>query len=87
MKTKITDFYNKVAKEIRGKYFPGENHGTTENKNYWKATEAMEDFNNGVLTYNALVKKLAKACKTSNETIHNLIIDDITAWIEQRNNT
>jgi hypothetical protein len=68
-----TDFYNKVAKEVRERFFTNENHGTTENKNYWKATQAMEDFNNGVLNYRTFIGRLAKACQSNNATIHNLV--------------
>jgi hypothetical protein len=68
-----TDFYNKVAKEVRERFFTNENHGTTENKSYWKATQAMEDFNNGVLNYRTFIGRLAKACQSNNATIHNLV--------------
>ena len=67
------DFFNKVAKEVRSRFFANENHGTTENKNYWKATQAMEDFNNGVLNYRTFIGRLAKACQSNNATIHNLV--------------
>jgi hypothetical protein len=68
-----TDFFNKVAKEVRERFFTNENHGTTENKNYWKATQAMEDFSNGCLTYKVFIGRLAKACQSNNATIHNLV--------------
>lgn len=67
------NFYNKVATEIRAKYFANENHSTTENQNYWKATKAMEDFNNCCLTYKIFISRLAKSCQTNNATIHNLV--------------
>ena len=42
-----TDFYNKVAKEVKATYFPNENHGQTENKDYHATTRTLELFNNG----------------------------------------
>ena len=67
------NFYNKVATEIKSRYFENENHGITENPNYWKAIKAIEDFNNGCLTYKILIGRLSRFCKTNNATIHNLI--------------
>tara|TARA_R110000868_G_scaffold14069_1_gene65597 strand:+ start:930 stop:1238 length:309 start_codon:yes stop_codon:yes gene_type:complete len=67
------NFFNKVATEVRGKYFENENHGHTNNQNYWKATKAMEDFSNGGLTYKIFIGRLSKACGTNNATIHNLV--------------
>jgi hypothetical protein len=61
------NFYNKVATEIRAKYFEN------ENQNYWKARKALEDFNNGCLTYKVFIARLAKATETNNATIHNLV--------------
>jgi hypothetical protein len=68
-----TDFFNKVATEVRSRFFTNENHGSTDNPNYWKANQAIEDFNNGVLTYKVFIGRLAKACQTNNATIHNLV--------------
>ena len=67
------DFYNKVTAEVRQIFFPNENHATTENQNYWKATKAVEDFNNGVITYKVFIGRLSKAIESNNATIHNLV--------------
>lgn len=67
------NFFNKVAKEVRSIYFANENHATTENKNYWNSTKAIEDFNNGCLTYKVFIGRLSKSCGTNNATIHNLV--------------
>ena len=75
-----TDFYNKVATEVKQRFFPNENHATTENQNYWKATKAIEDFNNGVLTYKVFIGRLAKATGSNNATIHNLVEKYITSF-------
>lgn len=68
-----TDFFNKVAKEVRERFFANEKHHNTYNTNYWKATQAIEDFNNGCLTYKVFIGRLAKACQSNNTTIHNLV--------------
>jgi hypothetical protein len=68
-----TDFYNKVATELRASYFPNENHGITENKQYWKTTRTLELFNNGSLTYRQLVNRLSKSCKTTTEKMHSIV--------------
>lgn len=74
------DFFNKVATEVRATYFPNENHGTTENQNYRKATKAIEDFNNGILTYKVFIGRLAKATGKNNATIHLLIEKHIVSF-------
>ena len=68
----VENFFNKLATEVKLKYFPTENHGTTENKNYWKATQAVEDFNNGCLTYRQLILRLAKSCQDKNKNLHEI---------------
>lgn len=67
------DFFNKVITEVRVVYFAKENHVTTENTDYWKATKAVEDFNNGLLTYKIFIGRLSKATQSNNATMHNLV--------------
>ena len=67
------DFFYILITEIRSRFFPNENHATTENQNYWKATKAVEDFNNGVITYKVFIGRLSKAIESNNATIHNLV--------------
>lgn len=74
------DFFNKVATEIKSRYFPNEEHGRTQNQNYWKAIKAIEDFNNGCLTYKVFIGRLSKSCQTSNATIHNLVEKHIVSF-------
>ena len=74
------DFFNKVATEVKQRYFPNENHGTTENQNYYKANKAIEDFNNGVITYKVFIGRLSKATESNNATIHNLVEKYITSF-------
>lgn len=68
-----TDFYNKVATETRQRYFVNVVHAKDDNPNYYKHLKAIEDFNNGVLTYKVFIGRLAKSCQTNNATIHNIV--------------
>jgi hypothetical protein len=68
-----SDFFNKVATEIRGTFFPNENHGTTENPNYHTTTHTIELFNNGALNYRKLIGRLAKTCNTTTKSIHSIV--------------
>jgi hypothetical protein len=74
------NFFSKITAEIRTKYFSQEKHSTIENENYRKATKAMEDFNNGLLTYKIFIGRLSRSCKTNNATIHNLIEKHIVSF-------
>lgn len=67
------NFFNKVAIEVRNRFFPNEEHGKTYNESYWKAIKAIEDFNNGCLTYKVFISRLSKNCGTNNATIHNIV--------------
>ena len=75
-----TDFYNKAASEIRQTYFPAEDHGRTENPNYHKANKALEDFNNGCLTYRKLIGRLAKNCHESTCKIHAIVSNYVVSF-------
>lgn len=66
------DFFNKVCKEIDGKYFPDVKY-YGDNKNTTDIHRTVELFNNGVLSYAKLIQRLAKSCNDSNENIHNII--------------
>lgn len=67
------NFFNKVATEIRDIYFKGVNHFDINNSAYDKATQTIELFNNGCITYRKFVGRLAKACNTTNKSIHACI--------------
>lgn len=67
------NFFNTLVTEVIATYFPNENHGKTENKNYWKATQTIEDFNNGCLTYRQLILRLAKSCQDKNKNLHEIV--------------
>lgn len=70
----VNDFYNKFSAEYRSIYFPNENHGHTENENYWNAKDITELFNNGCVNYNRFIVKLAKYCGTTAVAIDNLML-------------
>lgn len=76
------DFFNKVAADIKQRYFADVVHGLTENKNYYAGIYAMECFHNGALTYRTLIGRLAKACNTNNATIHNIVENYIVSFGE-----
>lgn len=67
------NFFNLAATEIRTKFFPNEDHATTENKNYHQATYILECFSNGVYPYDRMLKRLEKICKCSSTEIKNII--------------
>ena len=67
------NFFNKVADEIRGKYFKDEKHGYTQNTKYHAATYTMELFNNGCLTYRKFIGRLANSCNDTTANIHAII--------------
>lgn len=61
----VDEFYNKSAKFFTDKYFPDIDHGLTDDKNYRGMRYALECFNNGVISYDKLVKRLSKYCKST----------------------
>ena len=78
------DFFNKLALEIRSTYFPTENHGTTQNPDYHKASYTMECFHNGALNYRKLIGRLAKSCKTTTKDINAIVEKYIVSFGEYR---
>ena len=74
------NFFNVLATEVRAKYFPNENHHNIFGTNYQKATQTMEDFNNGCLTYSVFISRLAKYCETTNELMHELVSNFIVSF-------
>jgi len=76
MKT-VDDFFNKVCQEIDKTYFPEVKY-YRDNKNTTKIHHAVELFNNGVLTYNHLIKHLSINTKETKENIHKIVSKYIT---------
>ena len=76
----VNDFFNKVASDIKSKFFPNENHGTSDNEKYRKSIYAIELFNNGCLTYRQLILRLSKSCDTDTTTIHSIVENHILSF-------
>lgn len=68
----VQDFFNKVAIEIRSKYFPEVKY-YRDNKRCADATYAIELFNNGCLTYDSFISRLCKFCKASQEEVASIV--------------
>ena len=79
----IKDFY-KVGIDIKAEYFPNENHGYTENKDYHAMKYAVECFSNGCLTYPQLISKLAKCCKDTTEKLDSIVKKHIISFGEYK---
>jgi hypothetical protein len=73
MRVLVDDFYNKFVTELKRIYFPNDNHGLSENKNYRGALYTVELFSNGCMTYNTLLNKLSKYCGRSKTEIHSIL--------------
>jgi len=68
----VDDFFNKLAKDLDKKYFPDVKY-YRDDKNCTAVHYAIEQFNNGVSTYDKLIKKLSSACKDTKENIHAIV--------------
>lgn len=75
-----TDFYNKVSKDIKLKYFANVRHAVDGNKDYYKYLYDLECFSNGALTYKVLISRLAKSCKETNFNMHELVSKYVTSF-------
>lgn len=67
----VNDFYNKVASDIRKKYFAGVPHAST--KSYNDTTYTIELFSNGALNYDNFINRLAKNCNDSVDEIKTIV--------------
>lgn len=68
----VPDFFNKLAQDLDKKYFPEVKY-YHDDKNDAKVHYAVECFNNGVMGYETLIKKLSAACKDTPENIHKIV--------------
>lgn len=75
------NFFNKVASDIRERFFADVKY-YRDSETCTAATNAIELFNNGCLTYRAFIGRLAKACNTNNATIHNIVEKHIVSFGE-----
>lgn len=69
---KVDDFYNKLLKELDTKFFPDVKY-YRDNKDCTKLHYTVELFNNGVITYTTLVKRVSKLCRISNEEVKKIL--------------
>jgi len=68
----VSDFFNKTAQAIDKKYFPSVKY-YRDDKDCTDVHYTIELFNNGCLTYNDLIKRLAKSCKETHQNIHSIV--------------
>lgn len=68
----VSDFFNKLNKELDSEYFPEVKY-YRDNENNTKTHYTVELFNNGILTYDALIRRLSEACNDSKENIHKIV--------------
>lgn len=73
----IQDFFNTAASALDKKYFPKVNY-YRDNVNTTTIHHTLENFNNGVTTYDNLIRTLAKACNDTEENIHKLVSEFVT---------
>jgi hypothetical protein len=74
---RVSDFHNKLCSEIDRAYFPNvkmwKNPDGSYNDTVGKVHHAIELFNNGCLSYNNLITKLAQHCKESKEKLEAIV--------------
>jgi len=68
----VNNFYNKLTRELDGKYFPTVEY-YRDNKKCTNVHYAVELFNNGCLTYTKLISKLSIACNDTKENIEAIV--------------
>ena len=68
----VNDFFNKLVKDIDTQFFPDVKY-FRDDKNCAYCHYTIEMFNNGCLTYDTLIKRLAKKCKTTSENIIQIV--------------
>ena len=73
------EFFNKVVSKIDSIYFPDVKY-YRDNKNCEKIHHAVENFNNGIISYDKLIKIISKYTKDSELNIHKIVSDFIIEW-------
>lgn len=68
----VDDFFNKLANVIDGEYFPNIKF-YRDDDNCAAAHYDIELFNNGAITYDSLISKLAKHCNDTRENIEKIV--------------
>ena len=72
MKILVDDFYNRLKTELMEAYFPTVEY-YRDNDNSTKMCYAIELFNNGCLTLNVLISKIAKETKDTKENTKKIV--------------
>ena len=68
----VDNFYNKLAEKIRKDFFPNVEF-YRDDKQCEKACYVIELFNNGAVNYKYLINYLSLICKTSDESMHEIV--------------
>lgn len=68
----VENFFNKLASDIDKTYFPTVKY-YRDNKYCTECHYAIELFNNGCITYNVLIKRLAINCQTKPKIIKKIV--------------
>lgn len=75
----VEDFFNKAVSKIDLIYFPDVKY-YRDNRRCANIHYMVENFNNGAISYDKLVKFVAKNCKDSESNIHNILSEFIKEW-------
>jgi len=68
----VPDFFNKLVSELDKKYFPDVKY-YMDNKKTAQIHRTVELFNNGVLSYENLIKRISDNCSDTKENIHKIV--------------
>jgi len=68
----VDNFYNKVLKEIDSIYFPDVKY-YMDDRRTMNIHRIMEHFNNGCVTYDKMIKIVAKNCKDTEFNINKIV--------------
>jgi len=68
----VPNFFNKLVSELDKKYFPDVKY-YMDNEKTAQVHRTVELFNNGVLTYNKLIKRISDSCNDTKENIHTIV--------------
>lgn len=75
----VDDFFNKVVNRINLSYFPDVKY-YKDNRRCSNIHYMVENFNNGVIKYDKLIKFIAKNCRDSESNIHKIVSEYIEEW-------
>jgi hypothetical protein len=76
----VSDFFNKAVQAIDKKYF-AEVKYYRDNDRCAKVHHTFELFNNGCLTYDKLISRVAQSCMATKEDIHEIVKPFVVDWM------